>query len=206
MTDKRIHRYIFLLAGMLLLMGMVPGHALALQNRNVGAERPAYPESIPSPGRGSDPLTRVTAPGIFSLPVVQQGKAGAVHVSAAPETITEFELAAKYGNVGLLAHNYLAGENFFKLKVGQKVHLNYGENRVETYVVTEILRYQALSPHSPYSDFRKPGSTEIISAGQMFDTVYRGAHHLTFQTCIEQDGSSSWGRLFVIAVPLNSTQ
>jgi len=37
----------------------------------------------------------------------------------------------------------------------------------------------------------------------MFDLAYKGDRHLTFQTCIERDGSRSWGRLFVIAEPLD---
>jgi hypothetical protein len=33
---------------------------------------------------------------------------------------------------------------------------------------------------------------------------YNGAAHVTFQTCILQDGNSSWGRLFVTAIPVSS--
>jgi hypothetical protein len=35
----------------------------------------------------------------------------------------------------------------------------------------------------------------------MFDRAYLGDHHLTLQTCIAAEGISSWGRLFIIAVP-----
>jgi len=31
-----------------------------------------------------------------------------------------------------------------------------------------------------------------------------GGHHLTLQTCIQQDGEDSWGRLFIIADSLQS--
>ena len=32
---------------------------------------------------------------------------------------------------------------------------------------------------------------------------YDGDAHVTFQTCILQDGNSSWGRLFVTAIPVS---
>jgi len=35
----------------------------------------------------------------------------------------------------------------------------------------------------------------------MFKRVYTGDRHVTFQTCIYAEGTSSWGRLFVVAVP-----
>ena len=35
----------------------------------------------------------------------------------------------------------------------------------------------------------------------MFKRVYAGDRHVTFQTCIQEEGISSWGRLFVVAVP-----
>jgi len=35
----------------------------------------------------------------------------------------------------------------------------------------------------------------------MFQRVYLGDRHMTFQTCISAYGNSSWGRLFIIAVP-----
>ena len=40
-----------------------------------------------------------------------------------------------------------------------------------------------------------------LTADQMFKRVYTGDRHITFQTCIFAEGISSWGRLFVVAVP-----
>jgi len=40
-----------------------------------------------------------------------------------------------------------------------------------------------------------------LTAEQLFNRVYRGDRHVTFQTCIDANGDISWGRLFVIAIP-----
>jgi hypothetical protein len=85
--------------------------------------------------------------------------------------------------------------------MGQEVRLVYGDGKVETFVVVEVLKYQALQPNSPYSEFRGVNDTKSLNAEQMFKRVYFGDRHVTFQTCIEKDGNLSWGRLFVIALP-----
>ncbi|MCL4268439.1 MAG: hypothetical protein KJZ72_02790, partial [Anaerolineales bacterium] len=52
------------------------------------------------------------------------------------------------------------------------------------------------------SDFRDLETESILTAEQLFNQVYRGEFHLTLQTCIENEGNSSWGRLFIIAKPV----
>jgi hypothetical protein len=68
--------------------------------------------------------------------------------------------------------------------------------------VTEILRFQAQQPKSLWSNFRDLNSDEVLTAGQLFDRVYSGGYHLTFQTCITAEGDVNWGRMFIIAMPL----
>ncbi len=68
--------------------------------------------------------------------------------------LTQFRMASNYGNVGLLAHNHLSGKLFSDIAVGQEIRLVYGDGSVEYFVVTEVLRYQALQPNSPWSNFR----------------------------------------------------
>jgi hypothetical protein len=134
--------------------------------------------------------------------VVQQPEGNANYVSPKNGELTQFAAVSQYGNIGLLAHNYLAGRSFSRLVIGQDVHVLYGNGETESFVITEILSYQALEPKSPYSSFRSlENEAEILSVGEMFDRVYKGDHHLIFQTCIANDGVSSWGRLFVIARP-----
>ncbi len=139
---------------------------------------------------------------LFALPIVQQPSGSPAFVSTNDGEVTQFGMAARYGNVGLLAHNHLSGKLFSDLAVGQQVRLVYGDGKIETFVITEVLRYQAMQPASPYSSFRNlDKNDETLSADQMFRLAYLGDRHVTFQTCINSYGNSSWGRLFVIAVP-----
>jgi hypothetical protein len=144
----------------------------------------------------------VQVDGAFELPVVQQPKKDTNYVSSRNGELTQFAAVSQNGNIGLLAHNYLSGKVFSRLVRGQIVHVLYADGETESFVITEILRYQALDPKSPYSSFQNlDDESEILSVGEMFDRVYAGDHHLTFQTCIAKDGISSWGRLFVMATP-----
>ena len=146
-------------------------------------------------------LSGVYVPNVLALPVIQQPSGNAGYVSNKDDQATQFAMASQFGSIGLLAHNYLAGRFFSKLTVGQEVRLVYGNGKVEYFVVTEILRYQALEPNSQLSSFRNLDQSEVLSAEQMFKRVYAGERHVTFQTCISTNGTVSWGRLFVVAKP-----
>lgn len=137
----------------------------------------------------------------FALPVIQQPTNNAAYVSGAEDVLTEFSLARSYGNIGMLAHNHLAGKYFSSLSQGSKIQLVYGNGKVENFIVTRILRYQALTPSSPYTNFIDLESGDTLTVNQVFYKVYTGARHVTFQTCIAQDNELSWGRLFIIAEP-----
>jgi hypothetical protein len=149
----------------------------------------------------ADTLGGVYVPDVLALPVVQQPAGDAGYVSGRDEEATQFAMASHYGNIGLLAHNYLSGKMFSQLVVGEEVRLVYGDGRVEYFVITEVLRYQALEPNSEWSSFRNLDNYDVLSTAQMFTRAYAGDRHVTFQTCIASNGNSSWGRLFVIAVP-----
>jgi hypothetical protein len=149
----------------------------------------------------ADVLRGVYVPDTFALPVVQQPSGSPGYVSNYEGQLTQFSMAAQFGNLGLLAHNRLAGKSFSELGVGQEVRLIYGNGRVEYFVITEILQYQALDPTSMRSAFRDLVTDETITANQLFERVYTGKRHVTFQTCIEANGNLSWGRLFIVATP-----
>lgn len=149
----------------------------------------------------ADVVRGVYVSNVLALPVVQQPVDNFGYVSARISEATQFSMAAKFGNVGLLAHNNLSGSSFSQLATGQEVRLIYGNGRVEYFVIAEILQYQALQPTSPRSTFRNLATDETISADQLFQRVYAGDRHVTFQTCIEASGNLSWGRLFVVATP-----
>ena len=146
-------------------------------------------------------LKGVYVSNVLALSVVQQPVGNPGYVSQTADVITQFSMAAEVGNVGLLAHNHLAGQTFTNLSVGDEVRLVYGDGKIEYFIVTQTLEYQALQPYSPYSEFRDLETSQTITADKLFRKVYRGDRHVTFQVCIEADGVDAWGRLFVIAQP-----
>ena len=168
----------------------------------LAASLPSFLDFSKSVQNGDATVLRgVYVSNVMALPIVQQPSGNAGYVSNNNGEATQFRMATQFGNIGLLAHNHLSGKDFSQLAVGQEVRLVYGDGHLETFVVTEVLRYQALQPTSPYSSFRNLDKDETLSAEGMFKRVYFGDRHVTFQTCIEKDGELSWGRLFVIAVP-----
>jgi len=138
----------------------------------------------------------------FALYVVEQPSSKPAFVSSIPDVVTDFSMPKKYGVIGMIAHNYLAGQYFFGLELGDVVQIIYGDGSVISYRITEKKEFQALSPRSPYSDFLNLESDEVISSKQLFERVYTGGHHLTLQTCIQVGMEDSWGRLFLIAEPI----
>jgi hypothetical protein len=147
-------------------------------------------------------LRGIYVPGVMALPIVQQPSDYAGFVSAASDTVTQFDMVNQFGNTGLLAHNHLAGQYFFLLVPGQLIYLIYGNGEISGFIVTQVLQYQAYEPSDPHSDFRDLDSGFEYSAEEVFRQAYMGARHVTLQTCIAKNGEASWGRLFVIAIPL----
>jgi hypothetical protein len=140
--------------------------------------------------------------GVLALAVTGQG-GDAAYVSGNANEATQFGLAAQYGSNAFLAHNYLAGADFFKLSTGQVITLVYGDGSSKDFRIQEIGRYQALQPNSTQSNFVDLDGGENLSATDLFHTIYNSDHPVVLQTCIENEGISTWGRLFVIAVPLS---
>lgn len=196
MPPVRSKRSALLALCLAFFLGALPGHAWA-HPADVHPPSGVFFGAAPD----IDPVIGVVAQGLFAYPVLQQPGDQPVSVTNDPQSLTQFGMAADFGSIGLLAHNFLAGAKFFDLTPGQRIYLIFGANRVETFEVTRILKFQALSPHSPYSDFRELGNTSTITAAELFKLAYGGNYHLTFQTCIEWNGEKSWGRLFVIAEP-----
>lgn len=133
----------------------------------------------------------------LALRVVQQ--ASTYSVSSLANTVTQFNLAANFGSIGLLAHNYLSGSYFSKLADGTEIILIFGDGSTKTYQVERIKKYQALSPDDLDSDFvNLDNPSAIISGDQVIKETY-GTGELVLQTCIEENGNLTWGRLFIIA-------
>jgi hypothetical protein len=135
--------------------------------------------------------------------VVQQPAGNAGYVSTRANVVTQFGMAASYGVTGLLAHNYLAGRSFAGMAGGQQVYVVYGDGTVKKYAVSAVYQYQALDPSNPSSNFVDLNSGAQISASNLFGQLYTGGDQVVFQTCIQRNGNASWGRLFVVATPIN---
>lgn len=147
----------------------------------------------------------IYAANVFALRVLQQPPGDPAFVSSIEGTVTQFSQAAQMNITGLLAHNFASGRHFSSLNPADRIHVIYGDGTTKEYAVTAIYRYQALQPNDPSSNFVDLETGETLTASQVFMKVYSGEHHLTLQTCIEQDGIDSWGRLFIIAQPVTGT-
>jgi hypothetical protein len=126
------------------------------------------------------------------------------YVSNMPGVVTNFQQAEKLGSTGLIAHNYLSGEEFFGLEVGDRIMISDERtDEIIEYQVIDVEQYQALQTTSIHSKFKNLENDEIISAHQLSQAIYGQAGHLILQTCIENEGDLEWGRLFVIAAPVS---
>ncbi|MEW6084045.1 MAG: hypothetical protein AB1607_05545 [Chloroflexota bacterium] len=149
----------------------------------------------------AEELRGLYIPGVLADAILPQLEDQPAYVSSQSDTLTQFEMASRYETIGLLAHNYLAGGDFFLLDEGQIIFLIYGNGRTETYIVREFLRYQALTPESTTSDFVDLETGDRLTSTQLFLKVFNRPGDLVLQTCIYAESDASWGRLFIIAEP-----
>ncbi len=149
-----------------------------------------------------DQVVGVFVPRVLALRVVPQSSESSAYVYPVAGYATQFKLAARFGTTALLAHNYLAGAQFFQLTPGETANLIYGDGSTRPYVISYTRRFQALRPEDPFSTFVDlDNGHATLSSDQLFRQIYMDAGALVFQTCIASNGISSWGRLFVIAKP-----
>src|ERR1700690_3179674 len=162
-----------LIAGISLLILIV----LAFPTHAVWADSPAVTTALPNlssfassiqNGEGKI-LGGAYVDGLFALPILQQSGNDAAFVSTVDNTLTQFGMASLFGNVGLLAHNYLSGQFYFQLTTGMVIQLVFGDGRIETYQVTHIYRYRATSPNSVSSDFVDLDTLKTLTASELLD-------------------------------------
>ena len=140
------------------------------------------------------------------LRVVNQPNGKPGYVSSISNTATNFQLAERFGIIGLIAHNYLGGRLFKDLKIGDEIYVMDGFGRKRNYRIIEMLRYQAVNPRSTRSNFVNLENRQLCTATDVFKRVYTGKHHLVLQTCIKKGGNLEWGRIFIIAHPVNEVR
>jgi hypothetical protein len=138
-----------------------------------------------------------------TLAIGRQPRGNISYITSHPEELTLFSLTQKFDSIGLLAHNYLAGEYFFNLAINDQVHLILDDGSNRQFEVVEIHQFQAVNPHSIHTNFIDLETGETVSAHQLFLRMYGSAGALTLQTCIERDGHMEWGRQFIIARPVS---
>ena len=205
MSHKRsfAHGTIGLLLLLVVTFFVTPAPVAAQSSSNSSVQLTDFNAFASSVSNGQpDSVRGIYAPGVLAFPIVQQPDNSPEYVSPVNNTVTQFALAKKYGFIGLLAHNYLAGNTFSNLLPGQEIRVVYGDSHFTEYTVTRVFRFQALDPNNPKSDFIDQDTGEKISAATLFNHMYTGNNTLTLQTCISANGELSWGRLFVQAEPV----
>lgn len=195
----------FLTISILLTLLAVVSPTDRVHAKSDGANGPSLPSLVEfarQVGNGqTDDLRGVYIEGILAASIVQQPVGMDDFVSPWQNIVTQFGMASRFGSTGLLAHNYLAGETFALLREGHEIHLVFGDGRVDTYIVSEILRYQALVPESTSSAFLDLENPGTLTYADLFARIYNRPGWVIFQTCIQAGEDLSWGRLFVIAEP-----
>lgn len=221
---KRLHRflspplfsYILLFIFLILLIVLNVEDSIPATSGSPGVDRkPEWNKTLASTGdidaqqfaeqlyTGQAELIRgVYAAGRFALPVIQQPEGKNLYVSSQMGRVTQFNLAADQGVTGLLAHNFLSGIEFYELEVGDQIWIIYGDKELVPYQITTIRTYQKLEPSNLRSDYHDLTDHSQLSTSELFRLYYRGPHHVTFQTCLEQEGLLNWGLLFVVATRL----
>lgn len=140
--------------------------------------------------------------GVLEHEVVQQPQNDWAFVSGEPDLITEFQNARANGVTGLLAHNYLLGKSFYGIDIGQYVGVVYGDGAVRRYLVKSISQFQKLTISSLTSDMIDLETGRRLTSTDVFNRFYNNGEKVTFQTCLEKNGNSSWGLTFIVAEPV----
>ncbi len=201
MAPKFIRSFLVVTSLAAALAALPPAHAHA-DSVFAGSSLPTLPAFMDFLKDGESGVLRgVYVPDVLADGVVQQPTGEGNFVSPRQGYVTQFDAASALGSTGLLAHNFLAGASFSMLQTGTMVYLVYGDGKIATFIVTDLLRYQALQPDSPYSEFIDLGTGSHMSSSKVFSAVYGRPGELVLQTCIAKNGIASWGRLFVVAEP-----
>lgn len=165
---------------------------------------PVFDQFVQSVTNGDgDQRVGVFVENLFEYPIVQQPSNDPAWITSNQGEVTEFSIVRQHtGNEGLIAHNYLAGGKFFNLQIGDIAQVVLGDGSIIEFEVVEMYDFQALSPNSPTSDFLDLDTGAKLSASELFYRVYGGNLTLTFQTCINRNNVSTWGRTFIIGEEL----
>ncbi len=143
-------------------------------------------------------------PGLIALRIVPQPDGQFDFISYEEDTATQFQSPTFFGVIGLLAHNFLSGRFFLQVLPGQVLTIIYGNGQMEDFQVAEIHDYERLTELDLHSNFQDVQNNQTLSADQVFQLYYQGAHHLTLQTCLEKGGDWNWGVRMITAFPVSA--
>jgi hypothetical protein len=141
------------------------------------------------------------AEGRLALRILDQPAGLSSYVAPRVGTATLFQSAAGYHVIGLLAHNYLSGRDFYRLQLGDELYVVYGDGRLRGFTVQEIADFQRLRINDPRSNFRALPLGQLLTADQLFMRFYEQPDQLVMQTCLERYGALDWGVHMVRAAP-----
>lgn len=204
MAVKPIHSISLSIFIAILCLSLLPSvNAHALMDSSNTTSQPDLENFVQQVKRGgSGELSGIYIPNILANRIVQQPSGDSEFISSWDNIVTQFGLASKLGSTGLIAHNYLAGKSFALLQPGQEIDLVYGDGRTVTFIVSDVLQFQALEGASTSSTFMDISNNSIHTSSDLFTEIYNRPGMLVLQTCITADDNPSWGRLFIIAKPI----
>ena len=191
------------LAALVLTLAVTPTQAASAPTQLDRPQQLSFEKFVSAVANGQAGVVRgVYVADVLALRVDQQPANRPDYVNATNGRATQFQTAAYFDVIGLLAHNYRSGALFFKLQPGHEVKIVYGDRTIETYLVSAIYQYQALQPNDTRGDLVDLTTGQQVSVIEAFNQVYTGDKHVTFQTCIRRAGNAAWGRYFVVATPI----
>lgn len=142
-------------------------------------------------------------PDLFGFPILPQPEGEHGFVSAKADRVTQFGLAARHGVVGILAHNYLAGKDFYRLQLGQQLWIAASRHKVQLYQVIQIEAFQKIMRPGQPDRYVELSNDRVWSVAELFARYYTGRPHVVLQTCLEKNGRLDWGLTFIVAAPAN---
>ena len=139
----------------------------------------------------------------FALKVIPQPEGNFAYLPDTEELLVQLAQAEElYGNLGLAAHNNLAGKYIAELTPGDIINIIYGDGTIFKYEIINVKSYQAFLPDDLYSDYKDLEDGRVYSSSQLFEKAFGGENQIGLITCISQDDISTWGRIVVVGVPV----
>lgn len=160
----------------------------------------------------ADDWGRVREGASGALPVAIEGGFGSMFVvyqggdygfvSETEGIVTLFEAAWRDGSMGFLAHNYLAGYEFYGVEVGDLLRVRLADGSVERFAVREVAVFLAVEPGAEWTDVVDESGRRLTQE-QVYELMYEREGWTILQTCV---GGVYEGWWFAAAEPVEYEQ